>query len=228
MAVRNRQIGWSPMSNALYDVLREFNALKGQLAGPPAPTTTSTTVDPITCISGWSIVNLDVTTYANGDPIPEVTDPGAWTGLTTGAWCHYNNDPANSLIYGRLYNWYAVNDPRGLAPTGYHIPTDVEFQTLIDCLGGGVFQGDKLKEAGTAHWDSPNTGNNLSGFTALPAGNRYGVDGLFYDINKSAIFWTVTPSDPYSKGLIVTGLSNYLALDIYNRNSGLSVRVIQN
>lgn len=73
----------------------------------------------------WMSKNLDVTKYRNGDDIPQV-DLASWAALTTGAWCHYNNDPANDAIYGKLYNWYAVNDPRGLGPVGYHVPTDEE------------------------------------------------------------------------------------------------------
>src|SRR5690242_1829855 len=78
----------------------------------------------------WMLKNLDVTTYRNGDPISQVTDSTQWVGLTTGAWCYYNNDPANNVVYGKLYNWYAVNDPRGIAPLGWHIPTDAEWTTL--------------------------------------------------------------------------------------------------
>jgi uncharacterized protein (TIGR02145 family) len=80
--------------------------------------------------------NLDVVTYRNGDIIPQVTDPSLWSSLTTGAWCYYNNDANNGGIYGKLYNWYAVNDPRGLAPEGWHVPTDEEWETLTNKLGG--------------------------------------------------------------------------------------------
>ena len=78
----------------------------------------------------WMRENLDVVTYRNGDIIPQVTDATAWAALTTGAWCYYNNDSANGAIYGKLYNWYAVNDTRGLAPTGWHVPTDAEWTIL--------------------------------------------------------------------------------------------------
>lgn len=83
----------------------------------------------------WKLKNLDVTHYRNGDPIPQVTDPTQWANLTTGAWCYYNNDSTNGTIYGKLYNWYAVNDPRGLAPIGYHIASDQEWATLFTFLG---------------------------------------------------------------------------------------------
>ena len=84
----------------------------------------------------WTSKNLDVATYRNGDVIPQVQDPNAWGTLTTGAWCYYDNDASNGTKYGKLYNWYAVNDPRGLAPKGYHIPSDAEWTQLCDYLGG--------------------------------------------------------------------------------------------
>ncbi|RYY08664.1 MAG: hypothetical protein EOO04_39670, partial [Chitinophagaceae bacterium] len=82
------------------------------------------------CDQVWTVKNLDVTTYRNGDPIPQVTDPNAWATARTGAWCYYDNDPSNGAIYGKLYNWYAVNDARGLAPAGWHVPSDAEWNTL--------------------------------------------------------------------------------------------------
>ncbi|MGD1006866.1 MAG: fibrobacter succinogenes major paralogous domain-containing protein, partial [Ignavibacteriaceae bacterium] len=78
----------------------------------------------------WMLGNLNVDHYRNGDAIPEVEDPAQWGNLKTGAWCYYRNDPGNDKKYGKLYNWYAVNDPRGLAPEGWHIPTQAEFKTL--------------------------------------------------------------------------------------------------
>ena len=84
----------------------------------------------------WMKENLNVSKYKNGDVIPEVTDMADWDNLTTGAWCYYANDTANGVTYGKLYNWYAVTDPRGLAPTGWHIPTDQEWTSLTNFLGG--------------------------------------------------------------------------------------------
>ena len=137
----------------------------------------------------WTQKNLDVVTYRNGDPIPQVQDNTAWVNLTTGAWCYYANNTANGTTYGKLYNWYAVNDPRGLAPNGYHIPIDVEWTILTDYLGGGSIAGDKMKEAGTSHWLSPNTGaTNSSGFTGLPGGIRLD-DGNFYGIGAYGNWW---------------------------------------
>ncbi len=116
----------------------------------------------------WSTKNLDVARYRNGDPIPQVTNPTQWASTRTGAWCWYNNDSATyASTYGRLYNWYALNDPRGLAPQGWHVPTDEEWTILTDYLGGLSLSGGKMKS--TTGWNAPNTGaTNSSGFTGLP------------------------------------------------------------
>ncbi len=156
------------------------------------------------CNKVWMLKNLDVSTYRNGDPIPKVTNAQDWQNLTTGAYCYYNNDSATyASVYGKLYNWYAVNDPRGLAPAGWHIPTDAEWNKLIKCLDPAadtttitsvrqsLIVGSKLKEAGLAHWESPNVATNETGFTALPGGYRY-RDGGFRAIYSAAVFWTST------------------------------------
>jgi uncharacterized protein (TIGR02145 family) len=155
----------------------------------------------------WSITNLEVTTYRDGTPIPQVTDPTQWGNLTTGAWCYYNNDPANGAIYGKLYNWYAVagvhntaslNDAsirKQLAPNGWHIPSDAEWTTLTTFLGGVSVAGGKMKETGTSHWSSPNTAaTNSSGFTGLPGGLRNQI-GLHQNINGSGYWWSSSESN---------------------------------
>jgi len=131
----------------------------------------------------WMVENLKVAKYRNGDAIPEVPGAAAWSTLATGAWCNYNNVSANGTTYGKLYNWYAVTDPRGLAPAGWHIPGKDEWNTLTANLGGGLNGGGannapyKLKT--TTGW-STNTGStNSSGFTGLPNGSR-GEDGISY------------------------------------------------
>ena len=106
----------------------------------------------------WTSKNLDVTTYRNGDVIPHVQDQEAWATLTTGAWCYYNNDPANGTKYGKLYNWYAVNDARGLAPQGYHIPSEAEWDTLLHYLGGCFAADTKMKSS--SGWNSYTTGGS--------------------------------------------------------------------
>jgi uncharacterized protein (TIGR02145 family) len=145
---------------------------------------------PVTiCNQTWTKSNLNVSHYRNGDEIPQVTDPTAWANLSTGAWCYYNNDPANGAIYGKLYNWYAVNDPRGLAPQGWHVYSYDEWITLTTCLGGHGVAGGKLKALGTSLWQTPNTGaTNESGFTALPGGLRK-IDGTFEGVNTISYWW---------------------------------------
>jgi len=198
---------------------------------PPLP--------PCECVAGevaigsqtWKCSNLNVSTYRNGDPIPEVTDPVAWDALTTGAWCHYNNDPANEAIYGKLYNWFAVNDSRGLAPVGYHVPTLVEFQTLRDNLGGAAIAGEKMKEVGTTHWSDPNIATNESCFTALPGGFKTD-DGTFYGINTFGHFWSNTPNSgsiaPTAYGVsLVHDSGTFTAGSTAFSTRGYSVRLIK-
>ncbi len=140
----------------------------------------------------WMRENLDVLTYRNGDVIPQVTDATTWAGLTTGAWCYYSNDPLNGAIYGKLYNWYAVNDPRGLAPQGWHIPTDAEWTTLSTLLGGDVAAGGKMKTTGITRWTTPNTSaTNESGYAGLPGGNRNN-SGTFNVVGNFGFWWSST------------------------------------
>jgi len=138
----------------------------------------------------WMVENLKVTRYRNGDAIQNVTNNAAWNSLTTGAWCYYNNDPPNGAIYGKIYNRYVINDPRGLAPQGWHIPSRDEWTTLSGFLGGDVEAGGKMKA--TTLWNSPNTGaTNSTGFTAFPGGFRYFL-GVFNGIGNSGYWWTST------------------------------------
>lgn len=141
----------------------------------------------------WMKSNLNVSRYRNGDIIPQVTDPEVWSQLTTGAWCYYEHNSANGIVYGKLYNWYAVVDPRGLAPEGYHIPTNSEWSTLTTFLGGESVAGGKLKSL--SGWQTPNLGaTNESGFSALPAGVRWGSTppNDFAHISTGTYFWTST------------------------------------
>lgn len=149
----------------------------------------------------WMAENLKVTHYRNGDPIPNVTDDTEWAGLSTGAYCAYDNNESNANTYGYLYNWYTVNDSRNIAPEGWHVPTDEEWKELEIYLGmsqseadgiqwRGTDEGSKLKEIGIVHWNSPNTGaTNESGFCALPGG-CCNDSGYFYGMGESACFWS--------------------------------------
>jgi uncharacterized protein (TIGR02145 family) len=174
----------------------------------------------------WMTQNLDVTTYRNGDIIPQVTDPSAWAALTTGAWCYYNNDPANGAIYGKLYNWYAVNDPRGLAPAGWHVPTNAEWTTLSNFLGGTEVAGGKMKTTGTSRWLSPNEGaTNESGFAGLPGGLRYNAS--FTDVGYGGKWWSATgvTTTAYSGALYY--FASFIRNYDYDKTSGLSVRCVR-
>lgn len=143
----------------------------------------------------WMQKNLNVSHYRNGNSIPQVQDPVAWVNLTTGAQCYYENNSANGIVYGKLYNWYAVNDPRGLAPAGWHVPSASEW-TILTYFLGGVYSiaGSKMKEAGTAHWTGPtgNVGDNSSGFSGLPGGYRSDYLGLFGTLGEHGFWWSST------------------------------------
>ena len=175
----------------------------------------------------WTKENLDVATYRNGDPIPEVQAASTWSTLTTGAWCYYENNTANGITYGKLYNGYALKDPRGLAPNGYHIPTDAEWTTLSTYLGGEPIAGGKMKEFGTSHWLSPNTGaTNSSGFSGLPGGFRNGGFS-FNSIGSMGYWWSSTDNGNWlnfhilyhNDGKITTGSSSKI--------NGFSVRCLR-
>ena len=201
----------------------------------------------------WMKENLNVKHYRNGDAIPEVKDSISWVNQSAGAWCYNENKPANGPIYGTLYNWYAANDSRNIAPVGWHLPSDAEWKTLEIFLGmppaiakldqyRGTNEGNALKEPGTStHWTLdcctghiPNAGTNSSGFTALGGGFRWyfnaGVPYLtFSPPTGNAQFWTSTEQNDTSAWL------RHLCVyheDIYRANwkktNGSSIRLIKN
>ncbi|MEI7471721.1 MAG: fibrobacter succinogenes major paralogous domain-containing protein [Chitinophagaceae bacterium] len=176
----------------------------------------------------WMSKNLDLAFYRNGDPIPQVTNQAAWATLTTGAWCYYNNDSTQATTYGKLYNWYAVNDPRGLAPIGWHIPSNAELAVLSTTLGGDAIAGGKMKDAGIINWTTPNTGgNNNSGFTGLPAGHRNDVGS--FTSNFSFGYWWSTTETSASIALICY-LAYYVSdlnMSFGSKRNGFSVRCIR-
>lgn len=176
----------------------------------------------------WMAENLKTTRYRNGDLIPNITDDLQWSNLTTGAYCAYENMVSNSSIYGNLYNWYAFNDSRNLAPLGWHISTEEEWTILTTYLGGDSVAGGKLKETGTYHWNSPNAGtNNISGFTALPGSFR-NLNGEFFGIGYNGGWWTnleLNADEASYKGLYShsTGVGNFAE----SKTWGFSVRCIK-
>ena len=145
----------------------------------------------------WMQENLKVTHYQNGDEIPTGLDNDAWGSTEEGAYSIYNDDPANAEIYGNLYNWYTVDDDRGICPEGWHIPSDDEWTVLTDYLGGTSVAGGKMKEAGLEHWNYysdqiSSEATNESGFTGLPAGYRSSSSGGYYDMGFFGYFWSST------------------------------------
>jgi len=210
-----------------------------------------TAFDPVTDIDGnvyhivkignqfWLAENLKTTRYRNGDQVPEVTGESAWNVLGTGAYCSYQNSTANAADYGYLYNWFAAADARGLAPEGWHIPTDAEWRTLELALGmtteqangidwRGTDEGGKLKEEGSTHWSGTNTGaTNETGFTALPGGAR-DADGSFTNIGYEGLFWTSSAANA-SNGWYRVLQAQYATIGrgVTLKKKGFSVRCIR-
>ena len=142
----------------------------------------------------WITKNLDVHTFRNGDAILEATNKEEWQNAgenKTAAFCNYDFDSEIGKVYGKLYNWYAVNDPRGLAPKGWHIPSDAEWTILIEALGGEsvAFKNIKSKTGWQKNGVKSGNGNNSSGFSALPGGecNR---NGYFSAISQNGGWWS--------------------------------------
>lgn len=200
----------------------------------------------------WMKENLNVKHYRNGDAIPEVQDSIPWVNQTSGAWCYNENNPANGKVYGTLYNWYAANDKRNIAPIGWHLPTDDEWKTLEIYLGmqpsvanldqyRGTKEGNALKESGTAtHWTldccpghAPNAGTNSSGFTALGGGFRWYFNAgvpyqTFSPPTGNAQFWTSTAPDDstaWLRHLCVYHEDIYRAK--WKKTNGSSIRLIK-
>jgi uncharacterized protein (TIGR02145 family) len=176
----------------------------------------------------WSTKNLDVAHYRNGDPIPQVTDPTQWANLTTGAWCWFNNDSATyGATYGRLYNWYAVNDSRGLAPQGWYVPNVADWDSLFNFFGGVQVAGAQLKSI--IGWLAPNNGaSNSSGFTGLPGGFR-NENGSFLDVGYSGHWWCFDEFDTYSarNRFLYNYFDGVFNNNYYYKTHGFSVRVFR-
>lgn len=173
----------------------------------------------------WMVENLKTSRYNDGTLIPNVIDTAQWNHLTSGAFCYYNNDALNNTTYGKLYNWYAINTGK-LAPTGWHVPTNAEWQTLADYLGGATVAGGAMKSTSTM-WTNPNTGaTNSSGFTGLPGG-RYG--GNYEYMGDYAFFWTYTdysvPGEAYMRGLI--NISTGVTVGGFDKWGGASIRCVK-
>lgn len=198
----------------------------------------------------WTKENLKVSKYRNGDPILQVANINEWNSLSTGAWCYYKNEESNGVTYGKLYNWYAINDPRGIAPEGWHIPSTNEWILLKDFLITNGFNydqtttGNKIAKSlasknlwaqnrGFADLDgiNPQLGdigfgllsNNTTNFTALPGGESYGI-------GSNANWWSSTSASNFNAiGYRLQYNSNSLILlNNKSKRAGFSIRLVKN
>lgn len=184
----------------------------------------------------WMAENLKTSIYRNGNAIANVTDDTQWSGLTTGAFCYYNNDSQYDCPYGKLYNWYAVADTRYVCPMGWHVPTDAEWSVLINYLdpdadgGDNTFNvaGGKLKSTGLEYWFAPNLdATNEEGFSGLPAGNRY-PNSNFYDLGDYGVWWSSTENSTINAWNRTLGYNNgNVFRNYYTKDYGFSVRCLR-
>jgi uncharacterized protein (TIGR02145 family) len=210
----------------------------------------------IICSQTWTKQNLNVSKYSDGTPIPQVQNASAWANLTTGAWCYYENSTANGTVYGKLYNWYAVAgiydaasaaNPalrKKLAPTSWHVPSDEEWSSLINCLdpdadggnntnnvAGGKMKATGTIQAGTGLWESPNKeATNASGFAGLPGGYRFS-NGTFTDIGGFGTWWNLSEdsaSSAWTRDLnYFSGSAQRLRRQLQSEGYGFSVRCVR-
>jgi uncharacterized protein (TIGR02145 family) len=185
----------------------------------------------------WMAENLRTSKYVNGDPIPNVTDGALWSNLTTGAWVHYENNSSYENPYGKLYNWYTVADSRNVCPTGWHVPSEVDWSLFINYLdptaGGGNNipnnAGGKIKSTGTEYWQAPNIGaTNQSGFCGQPSGMR-GFTGEYLNLGIAGIWWTESESS-LIKAFYKFSLYSNEYVDHHDdyKTYGFSVRCLKN
>ena len=176
----------------------------------------------------WMSKNLDVSTFRNGIAIPEAKSKEEWSKAgenKTAAFCYYEYRSNNGKVYGKLYNWYAVNDSRGLAPKGYHIPSDEEWIIVTDFLGGSDIAGKKMKSKNG--WANDWNGNNSSRFNGLPGGGCY-YGGNFSGITGHGRFWSSSEFDTsyaWSRSLYYD--SKKVSSGYESKDYGLFVRCIK-
>ena len=181
----------------------------------------------------WMAENLKVSKYSDGTTIQNETDNSQWTYSNSGAWSYYNNNEFNNKKYGKLYNWYTIskitNGDKNVCPTGWHVPTDAEWDVLTVYLGGKGVAGGKMKESGTSNWSSPNyLASNTSLFTALPGGFR-NIYGVFGEIGNGGAWWSSTENgtmDAWNRNL------SYVSGGTLGRNygpfeTGFSIRCLK-
>jgi uncharacterized protein (TIGR02145 family) len=197
----------------------------------------------------WMRKNLAVSKYRNGDPISNLSNDMSWTNTTSGGFCVYNNDISNNQVYGKLYNWYAVEDARGLCPVGWRVPNEQDWASLINYLdpasqggniglvgvgnAGGMMKSSGIFAESDGHWDFPNfAGTDSSGFNGLPAGIRLGSNGYFRELNSATAWWTSTPIEYDPSRIYSIRLYNYTSSVLryawWTKKEGLSVRCLKN
>ncbi len=175
----------------------------------------------------WMSRNLDTDTFRNGETIPEARSDEEWMQACKErkpAWCYYENKEENGRTYGRLYNWYAVNDPRQICPPGWRVASDQDWKTLENYLGGNSVSAVRMR---AKDWEAIGGSTNSSGFSALPGGLRYKVKMFLY-LGKNAYWWTSTPVG--TKTAIcrqISGTDTFVMSRIYDRKQGLSIRCIK-
>ena len=214
----------------IWNVLEEFQELKGDNIKFQVRASVENIETVVIGKQVWITKNLNVFKYRNGDIIPEVKDPKEWAKLTIGAWCYYDNDSKNGAIYGKLYNWYAVADPRGIAPEGFHIPSDDEWKTLNDYIDSEKIKGVKKKVLREKHQYVD--GDKIeSRFKGLPGGVRLieNIGCFFTSIDFDGAWWSstenVTKSDLYNTlNYYFWGVANDYS---FNKQFGFSVRCIK-
>ena len=177
----------------------------------------------------WMVGNLKTTKFNDGSLLPYVEDASAWSSRINSGYCWYEGDESSSKnTYGALYNWYAVNSGN-LCPTGWHVPSDDEWNVLSSYLGGTTLAGGKLKETGTLHWTTPNGGaTNETLYTALPGGCRTNT-GLYENLGSYGQWWSSTPGTAnvsYYRYLYFGNGS--ITRSFVNQKYGLSVRCLKN
>ncbi|MFZ4546547.1 MAG: fibrobacter succinogenes major paralogous domain-containing protein [Bacteroidales bacterium] len=211
-ASQELKVSFTPTDEAMYNAVSKsvnINVLAGSLS--TAIFNTNVAYNIVTDIEGnvyntivigtqiWMAENLRTTKFRNGDAIPEVTGNTDWKNLNSAAYCNYENtaDAIKIATMGRLYNWFAVSNSRNIAPEGWHVATDADWIAMRTFLGGENIAGGKLKETGSKHWISPNTGaTNSSGFTALPSGRREYDNGTFINNGYDGFWWTSSAYNP--------------------------------
>jgi uncharacterized protein (TIGR02145 family) len=177
----------------------------------------------------WMAENLRTTKYRNGTSITKITDFTQWQNNTAGAYCSFNNITANDCPYGKLYNWYAVNNANQLCPTGWHVPTEAEWITLTTFLGGQSIAGGKMKSTGTKYWNDNyiNNATNSSGFSGLPAGQRRFGNGNFDKLWDAGYWWSSTGYNTNLAWSRYLTLSGTLGASYDNKTNGFSVRCLR-